>query len=269
MAGRLLYSPTGHPSDSAPSARDWTTPGSSAGQGRESAAGVRTALIPGKTVKQSLHDVPTAKGNTLQLYFKIINAEIKQVELTSIIFNIRKVNKATGQDPISYIMIKRFPPSFINILHDFYNYCWSTGDIPQSWKEAQVVPIYKQGKPNKDPKSYRPISLTHHLGKVFERIIKYRLDDYLEKQDVLPRYQAGFRKHRSCMEHIVKISSHARKALARRKKILSTFFDIRAAYDTVWHNKLLQKLNKIGINGNMMIFIQTFLSNHSLQVKVG
>lgn len=70
---------------------------------------------------------------------------------------------------------QKLPPTFLKILHNFYSRCWDESEVPQAWKEAQVVGILKPGKPARDPASYHPISLTPHLGKVYERIIKRSL----------------------------------------------------------------------------------------------
>ena len=166
-------------------------------------------------------------------------------------------------------MIQQLPNTFLEILLDFFEACWESGAMPKAWKEAQVIAIHKEGKPRKDPNSYRPISLTPHLGKVYERIIKTRLEFYLEKHGIIPVCQAGFRKGRSCTDHIVKLTAHMRKAISSNRTMLATFFDVKRAFDTVWHSKLLDKLGKIGVSGRMYKFIASFLSNRSLQVKIG
>ena len=117
-------------------------------------------------------------------------------------------SKATGEDPISYHLIRWFPESMIEILLEFYQTCWESGTIPVAWKDALVIAIPKEGKPRHLPTSYRPIALTPHLGKVYERLIKNRLEYLLEKQGILPVCQAGFRKGRNCMEHVVRLSEH-------------------------------------------------------------
>ena len=200
---------------------------------------------------------------------KPINLKLKRKELNKAIKGIKSASKSTGKDPISYKMIQQLPNSFLEILLDFFEICWESGNIPHAWKEAQVIAIHKPGKPKKDPSSYRPISLTPHLGKVYERIIKMRLESFLEKHNIIPVCQAGFRKGRSCTDHIVKLTAHMRKAISTNRTLLATFFDVKRAFDTVWHSKLLHKLGKIGISGRMYNFIASFLSNRSLKVKVG
>ena len=197
------------------------------------------------------------------------NSDFTETELNRALFCIKKYRKATGSDPISYTMIKRFPCKTKVVLLKYFNYLWSSGSLPSCWKEAQVSAIPKPGKPKKDPKSYRPIALTPHVSKVYERLVKNRLEYYLEKNNLLPKCQSGFRRGRSCIENLVKLSSHVKRAMMRRRPVLATFYDIKRAYDTVWHKKLLDKLLKIGISRNMFHFFESFLENRIIRVAVG
>ena len=102
---------------------------------------------------------------------------------------------------------------------------------------------------------------------VYERITKNRLEYHCESKKVFPVCQAGFRRGRDVTDHLVKLGEHVGRAIGRRKVLLTCFFDISRAYDQVWHAKLLQKLNKIGISGNMYNYIRSFLSDRSMQVR--
>ena len=102
---------------------------------------------------------------------------------------------------------------------------------PAGWKHAIVVPIHKHGKPRKEFSIYRPISLTSHLGKVYERVIKNRL----ESKKMFPVCQAGFRRGRGVTDHLVQLGEHVGGAIGRREVLLTCFFDISCAYDQVWH----------------------------------
>lgn len=190
-------------------------------------------------------------------------------ELESALKAIKASKVATGKDPISYIMIKHFPHSFLKVILRFFQLCWSTGKIPSEWKEAVIVPIHKPGKIKVNPNSYRPIALTPHLGKLYERIVKNRLEYFCEKRGIIPLFQAGFRKGRCVTDHTVRLASHVKKGLARRHSTLATFYDIRKAYDSVWHFKLLAKLKTIGIDKNLLRFVRDFLKDRTIQVRVG
>ena len=105
-----------------------------------------------------------------------------------------KSGKAPGPDKIANEMIAHLGPlAKLNLLL-IINKTWKTGNLPKSWKTAQVTPILKKGKPAGNPKSYRPISLTSCIGKVAERMINTRLYHWLETNHLLSDMQAGFRK---------------------------------------------------------------------------
>ncbi len=70
-----------------------------------------------------------------------------------------------------------------------------SGTIPETWKEALIVPIQKLNTTADDPKSFRPISLTSHMCKTLEIIINNRLTHHLETNNKLSLDQSGFRKH--------------------------------------------------------------------------
>ena len=197
------------------------------------------------------------------------NGDLTLKELKTAISGLGTASKATGEDPISYHMIRRFTEPMTKTLLEFYQTCWESGRVPSAWKEALVVAIPKDGKPRHLPTSYRPIALTPHLGKVYERLVKNRLEYFLEKQGILPVCQAGFRKGRSCMEHVVRLSEDVKRALTAGLTTVATFFDIKRAFDTVWHAKLLDKMQALGITGRMYQFVQTFLDSRRMAVKVG
>ena len=110
------------------------------------------------------------------------NDDLTLKDLKTAISGLGSASKATGEDPISYHLIRRFPESMIEILLEFYHTCWESRTIPVAWKDALVIAIPKQGKPRHLPTSYRSIALTPHLGKVCERLIKNRLECLLEER---------------------------------------------------------------------------------------
>jgi hypothetical protein len=87
-----------------------------------------------------------------------------------------------GKDDISYSMLSYLPPCAKEILLARINYILTTGDFPLSWKENIIKPIPKPGKPKNEIKSYRPIALISCVAKTFERLVKNRLQLFLEKK---------------------------------------------------------------------------------------
>ena len=91
----------------------------------------------------------------------------------------------------------------------------------------------------------------------------------MKKNDIVPVQQAGFRKGRCTTDHLVKLTSHIKKQFSRRKSLLATFFDVKKAYDRVWHARLLYKLRNIGISGNMYDYIRNFLESRNICTRIG
>ena len=91
-------------------------------------------------------------------------------------------NTAPGGDKITYLMLKHLPPNFTNIILHFYNQLFTNNQFPTSWSNAIVIPIPKPNKDPQEPDSYRPISLTSHLCKTFEKMLNTRLRWFLDKQ---------------------------------------------------------------------------------------
>ena len=73
---------------------------------------------------------------------------------------------------------------------------WEEENIPQSWKEAIIIPIRK-------PTNCRPFALTSNVCKLMERMVKERLTYYLEKRNLVAWYQSGFRRERDNMDPVL------------------------------------------------------------------
>ena len=91
----------------------------------------------------------------------------------------------------------------------------------------------------------------------------------MRKKNIFPTCQDGFRKGRCTSDNLVKLTAQIKKQFSKRKSTLATFFDIRKAYDSVWHDRLLYKLNEIGITGVTYQFVKNLLSDRSIQVRLG
>ena len=82
--------------------------------------------------------------------------------------------------------------------------------------------------------------------------------------------QAGFRKFKSTTDHLVFLAEHMKRTLRPRNRgMFATFFDVKKAFDRVWHTKLLHQLTCIGLSGHIYDMIRDFLSNRTMEVKCG
>jgi predicted transcriptional regulator len=90
------------------------------------------------------------------------------------------------------------------------------GCIPDDWRTANIVPIFKAGSRSK-AENYRPVSLTSQICKVFESLIRDVIVDHLEANNLLNITQHGFRKGRSCLTNILSFLEEVTEGLDRKK----------------------------------------------------
>ena len=134
-------------------------------------------------------------------------------------------------------MIGDLPIIFNNSINRSY--------FPKMWKEAKVFPILKKGKNPNDPASYRPISLTPSLSKVFEAIINNSLVNFCERNKIVPDSQFGFKHHHSTTHAIHKLLSDVNNHVAKSQLVGAALLDLEKAFDSVWLNGLLYRLDNL------------------------
>ena len=193
--------------------------------------------------------------------------EINVLEITKTLQKCRN-RSAPGEDQISYLILKNLDRENLSNIALIYNSCLKTGYFPNAWKQAKVVMLPKPGKDLTKPTSYRPISLLPAMGKIFERIVASRLSAFLEKIDYFDENQAGFRKKRSTVDQLFKLSQSVSTALKKQKKAVGVFLDVEKAFDAVWLEGLKYKLGRpeIGIPTKMIRLLSSFLTNRHLRV---
>ena len=176
---------------------------------------------------------------------------------------------AVGCDDIHYQFLKHLPFRSLDSLLRIFNQIWHTGILPDSWKEAIVIPILKPGKDSTNPANYRPIALTSCICKTMERMVNDRLVWYLEKNKLIATVQSGFRKQRGTLDHLVRFETFIREAFIKKEHVVSVFFDLESAYDTTWKYGIMNDLHDFGIRGRLAYFISAFLNERQFRVRVG
>ena len=101
--------------------------------------------------------------------------------------------KATGLDSLSARLLRECADLISGSLALIFNQSFDTGIFPDEWKSARITPLFKKAGSRSDPSNYRSISIILVVDKVFERIIYDQLYHYLNENNLLSRYQSGFR----------------------------------------------------------------------------
>ena len=130
---------------------------------------------------------------------------------------------ATGPDKVAYLMLKHLPrPCMVFLLHIF-NLSWTSHSFPSIWKTSSIISIHNMGKPLDSPASFRPVSITFCLSKLFERIILSGLLFFLESNSILSPRQAGFHSGRSTLVQILYFSQSISNGFNKPKAALGRF----------------------------------------------
>ena len=183
---------------------------------------------------------------------------IKEVQL----FISVNSSKSVGHDNIHARFIKEIACELALPVYILFNKSLSEGDLPQIWEMAYVSCIFKSGDRTRAC-NYRPISLTSLFCRLLEKVVRTAMMSFCSDNLILSNSQFGFRDRRGCILQYLTLL-----ALDRGFAVDATYLDLQKAFDTVPYNRLLLKLESIGISGNILKWIKRFLSDRKRRVLI-
>ena len=174
---------------------------------------------------------------------------------------------AAGPDRFPALLLKECKSALSVPLHLIWRKSLDTGQIPQILKTAHIIPVYK-GDCRGTPKNYRPVALTSHLIKVFEKVIRKKMVQYMESYQLFNPSQHGFRFGRSCLSQLLTHYDRILELLEAGGNVDVVYLDFAKAFDKVDFGITLNKLNSMGISGKIGHWIHSFLTNRTQTVLV-
>ena len=196
--------------------------------------------------------------------FANMNREIIYEALSSL-----KSKNSAGSDNISTKLLKLMMPFTIQPIIHLFNLFFKTGYVPDSYKCAKVIPIYKSQEMDKFT-NYRPISLLSSFSKLLEKVVANQMFRYLNKYNILYCHQYGFRPKHDTTQPILHFLDRIYNGLNQDSPeyTLTVFLDLKKAFDTVDINILLQKLCHYGFRNVTNIWFTNYLKNRTQYVSV-
>lgn len=178
-----------------------------------------------------------------------INRSISYDEIENIIMHLKN-KKSVGIDNIPNEVLKN--KDVIITLWKLFNIYFESGLSPSVWQKSVIKPIPKNSKKDKCvPLNYRGISLQSCIYKTYSAFLNNRINDYCELLDIIVDEQNGFRKKRSCEDHIFTLTSVLQNKLNEKKSVYAAFIDLEKAFDWVHRDLLLYRLLQYNIDGKM------------------
>ena len=191
------------------------------------------------------------------------------LQIEDFIAAIDKMNlhSAPGEDEFPAILIKNCKESICLPLFLLWKYSFDNGKIEQRFLSQLIAPVFKGGS-RLQACNYRPVSLTSHVIKIFERVIQQKIIDYLDENNLISCNQHGFRQGCSCLSELFAHFHQLYENLGNGLDSDTIYLDFSKAFDKVDHALLIKKLKLYGIKGKLLNWIKAFLSNRVQKVVV-
>lgn len=179
-----------------------------------------------------------------------------------------KNHKSPGPDGIPAEVFKHGGYLLTRRLHLLICAIWEHVPLPQDWKDANIVVIFKNKGDRAVCGNSRGISLLSIAGKVLAKIMLNRLVEHISEA-VLPETQCGFRKNRSTTDMVFVLRQLLEKSREQRKDLHIAFIDLSKAFDTINREMLWKQLAKLGVPPKFLSVLQQLHDGMKARVQTG
>ena len=176
-----------------------------------------------------------------------------------------KPSSAPGPDKLWPRILQKLSKVIASPLAIVYSKCLSEVVVPLDWKAANVTPIFKKGSKG-SPGNYRPVSLTCVLCKIMESILRDAIVEHLERHQLLRNSHHGFMAGKSTLSNLLEYLEELTKLVDNGHSVDIVYIEFAKAFDKVPHVRLLRKCEGLGIRGNILSWIQEWLTDRRQRV---
>ena len=225
---------------------------------------------------KKLPDPPCKFGiDSVKNYYKNLNLEKEKFTLHHVNHdNVLKLleginpSKAAGPDNLEGKFLKDGASILATPVTELCNLSISLASFPDDCKQAKMKPLFKKGSKD-DPKNYRPISLLPQISKVIEKLVHEQVQEYLDKNKILYRYQSGFRPFHSTDTCLSYLSDKIIQGLENSMCTGMILIDLQKAFDTIDHEIFLEKMKYLGFADSVLFWFRSYLTKRTFYVNIG
>ena len=189
-------------------------------------------------------------------------------EIKEIIKNGKR-RKAPGKSNINRCILSHLPDTMLEVFRDINNEAYSMGYYLLLHKIGTICFIPKQGKDTKLVNNYRPITLLEMPGKIIERVLKNRVVEFFETNNLMNNNQYGFTKNRGTQNAVTVLYETIAMAQAKNYGCNVVSRDVAKAFDKVWHNGLKYKILLTEMDDLTKRMLCSYLDGRRAQIRVG
>ena len=206
--------------------------------------------------------------NNIEDHNKIFQEPLKKSEILDAIKSLKN-GKSSSFDLVTNEMIKASMPTLLDPVFQLFSTMISSSLYSSYWKLDILSPIHKKGVKN-DPNNFRGIAVASHFGKLFNTVLKNRLQIFCDSSLIINPEQISGRKGARTADHLTVIRFLIEKyAMQGRKRLYACFFDLRKAFDTVDRSTLFFKLlEKYNIGGSFLKLLMEMYSGNQMYLKL-
>lgn len=218
------------------------------------------------TASRSYNNNPSvSSSHNISCNDAISNIDISPSIIEKLLCKLDK-SKGAGFDGIPPLFLANCSKTLAYPIYILFKNSLKKAMFPSVWKKALIIPIHKKGSKS-NITNYRPISILSTIAKVFEKVIYDGIYQTISRG--INTSQHGFLKGRSTASNLALFTNYVLEHMEGGGQIDVIYTDFEKAFDRVDHSILVRKLELLGIHGDLLRWVVSYLSNRSQAVVLG
>ena len=165
---------------------------------------------------------------------------LSQEEVRDLVCASKK--KTCSLDPIPTKLVFKCLDILLPVITKIINYSLEHGVFPSAWKNALVFPLLKKDGLEPIFKNYRPVSNLQYISKLAESAVAKQLQHHINMNNLFPMLQSSYHKFHSTESALLKVKNDILLNMNSQHVTLLVLLDLSAAFDTIDHGILLERL---------------------------
>ena len=173
-------------------------------------------------------------------------------------------------DPIPTSLLKEYCDTLVPVITQIVNSSVRDGTVPTKLKNAVVSPLLKKLSLDRDQfKNYRPVSNLSFVSKIIEKVVVMRTFDHLNSNNLTECMQSAYKSFHSTETALLRVQNDLLMAMHQGKMSALILLDLSAAFDTIDHGLLLNRMEKrFQICGSALAWFKSYLSDRAQSVQI-